>query len=374
MALKIEEINEKGVWENFLAEIGLTEKTFLHSWAWGEFQKSLGGKIWRWGIYDEPLKEGEEKSEREKKLIAIALVVKISARRGKFLLIPHGPIFKKSSFFIQENEEREKDLRGKAWLVLLERLRQIAKREKCLFVRIATLEERTEENKKFFKKLGLREAPLHIHPEVTWLLEIDQKEEDILKKMRKTTRYLIKQAEKNKDLVIEMSRNVKDVAVFNEVYQKTAARHHFAPFSFDYLEKEFLAFQPDDQILVFLAKYKGKILASAMIIFWQELAFYHQGASSQEEPKIPASYLLQWTAIKEAKRRGCSLYNFWGISPLENRFLFKRFKHPWAGLTLFKTGFGGYQKEYLKTQDLPLSFFYWFTFFFEKIRKIKRRL
>jgi len=79
---------------------------------------------------------------------------------------------------------------------------------------------------------------------------------------------------------------------------------------------------------------------------------------------------LQWEAIKEAKQRGCERYNFWGIADEKSKIK----KHPWWGLSLFKMGFGGYRKEYVKTQDLPLSPSYWLTFIFEKIRKIKRGL
>jgi len=71
---------------------------------------------------------------------------------------------------------------------------------------------------------------------------------------------------------------------------------------------------------------------------------------------VPAAYLLQWEAIREVKSRGCKLYNFWGISD-------ERRNHPWAGLTLFKKGFGGFSKEYLLAQDLPLRPFYWLSFY-----------
>jgi hypothetical protein len=37
-------------------------------------------------------------------------------------------------------------------------------------------------------------------------------------------------------------------------------------------------------------------------------------------------------------------------------------------------GFGGYRKEYVKTRDFSLSPLYWLTYFFEKMRKIKRGL
>jgi len=113
-----------------------------------------------------------------------------------------------------------------------------------------------------------------------------------------------------------------------------------------------------------------------MIIYWQSIAFYHQGASVFS--KIPASYLLQWEAIKEAKKRGCGIYNFWGIAPgIKNSNDLKSSKikrHPWWGLSLFKIGFGGYKKEYVKTQDYPLKKSYIFTRIFENIRKIRRGL
>jgi len=43
-------------------------------------------------------------------------------------------------------------------------------------------------------------------------------------------------------------------------------------------------------------------------------------------------------------------------------------------LSLFKKGFGGREKEYVATQDFPLSARYWLIFIFEKLRKLKRRL
>ena len=119
---------------------------------------------------------------------------------------------------------------------------------------------------------------------------------------------------------------------------------------------------------------KEKIVSGAIVIFWQNMAFYHHGASVSGQ-KVPVSYLLQWEAIKEAKKRGCQFYNFWGIAPdVKEKEDVARSRHPWAGLSLFKMGFGGYRKEYVKTQDLPLSVKYIFNYLIEKARKAKRGL
>jgi len=343
MNLNIREIDDKEIWENFLLEC--KEKTFLDSWNWGEFQKSLGNKIWRIGLFE------------NENLLGLALVVKIEAKRGKFLFIPHGPNLK-----IEDKEKKLKLLR-----VLRDELERIAKSEDCDFIRISPILKKTKENEEIFSILGFKNAPIFIHPEITWELNIEKNEEDILAGMRKTTRYLIKKAQKEKLLTIREENSLEGVSLFNKIYLETKERQHFVPFSLEYLQKEFLAFKDEGQISILLGDYKEEIIAGGIFIFWQNLAFYHHGASSRKYSKIPTSYLLLWEAIKKAKQKGCKVFNFWGIAPTDSP------KHPWAGLTLFKIGFGGEKKEYVKTKDLPLKKKYWINYIVETLRKWKRR-
>lgn len=342
--MEIREITEKNFWENFYFNI--KEKTFLNSWNWGEFQKKLKNKIWRWGIFEKKI------------LLSLVLIVKIEAKRGSFLFLPHSPTIDENFF------SRKKEI----FNFLIENLKFLAKREKVTFLRIAPLLENKKENQEIFKDLGFREAPIHIHPEVTWELNISPSEEDLLKNMRKTTRYLIRKAQNTPEIEILEEKSLEGLEKFNEIYKITKERHKFVPFPFDYLQKEFFTFLKENQVFLLLGNYKKETVAGGIFIVWQKICFYHHGASSQKYPKIPVSYLLIWRAIQKAKQLGCERFNFWGISPTENP------KHPWAGLTLFKMGFGGEKKEYLKTQDLPLSPLYFINFFVEKIRKLKRGL
>ncbi len=89
MPLQIKEINNKTTWENFLERV--EEKTFLQSWNWGEFCREMGEKVWQWGIYG-----NEQGAANNEQLIAVALVEKKTAKRGTFLLVPHGPVIKDS--------------------------------------------------------------------------------------------------------------------------------------------------------------------------------------------------------------------------------------------------------------------------------------
>jgi len=344
--MEIQEIKDKNEWEDFASQC--PNKTFCQSWNWGEFNRAMGDNCWRLGVYSENI------------LIAIAQVLKISAKRGTFIFLPHGPIFK------EENRKKE------VISILLAHLKILGKENKADFIRLAPLLERTEENINVFKNLGFRTAPIHMHPELTWELDLTDSEEEILANMRKTTRYLIRQGEKNEDVIVEKSKNYDDLKAFEDVYKITADRHSFVPFSMKYLKNELEAFGNDNQIVIFSGKYNGEIVASAMVIYWSNGAFYHQGASSLKYPKIPVSYLVQWEAIKEAKKRNCKTYNFWGIAP-ESELEAKE-NHPWKGLSLFKKGFGGYKKEYVKTQDYPLKLKYWAIYIFEEIRKKQRNL
>jgi len=344
----IKEIKDKNIWENFL--LGCEDKTFLNSWNWGEFQTKMRGKIWRFGFFE------------NNKMIAVALVVKIAAKRGTFLLVPHGPVLT-LSFYNKLSVKQE------LFKILLDKLRKISLEEKASFIRINPILEKNEENNKIFSSLNFKLAPIQMHPEASWKLDITLPEEQLLANMRRTTRYLIKQALSNSEIQVERSVSLKDIEIFSEMHKKVSSRQRFVPFSISYLKSEFSAFQEDSQMVLFFGKYKGEIAAASFVIFWSKIGFYHHAASLPQYSKLSIPYLLQWEAIKEAKKRGCKLYDFWGyVDPKEEP------RHPWAGPTLFKMGFGGKAFEYVKTQDLPLNLWYWKNWAVEKMRRWKRGL
>lgn len=350
-----QEIKDKQLWDSFVTS--QLNHTFLHSWAWGEFNAAMaapgeprpagrGDKVWRIGIYDSD------------ELVAVALVIKVHAKRGNFLFVPQGPL---------GDKEALRPPQGGGGL--LDALKDLAAQEKVSFIRISPLLEDTEENRKFFKGLGFRPAPIHMHAETTWTLDLMPSEEELLMGMRKTTRNLIRRAIKE-EVHVTMGNSEPDVGVFHELYRETVKKHRFTPFNLTYLKNQVRILangsHPHD-IQVFTAYYQGKPLASAIVVFYGTSGFYHHGASILS--RVPAAYLLQWEAIREAKRRGKKLYNFWGIIKEDAPA-----HHPWQGITLFKKGFGGFQTDYLHAQDLPLSPLYWINWAIETIRKKKRNL
>lgn len=338
----VKPIEHKQEWDHFLNEV--RPNTFLHSWQWGEFNRAIGHEINRLGVY------------HEDKLVAAALIVHTKARRGYFLLCPHGPVMRQGS-------DTQEILRA-----LTDRLRDLAREKGCVFIRLSPTLTNTAEHDKFFFNLGYRNAPVHmVHPELGWILDIQATEETLLRDMRKSTRYSIKKAEKD-GITVSMSSDEADLEKFWQVYETTVTRQHFAPFSKEYLRAEFKAFAAEGNVALFFAHYQGAITGTAFIVFDKHSAYYHHGATTQQYHGLTDAQLIQWHVIKEAKRRGCTQYNFWGVVPETIK------NHPWTGLSLFKRGFGGREEAYVHAKDLSMSPRYWLTYAIERVRRIKRRL
>lgn len=330
--MPIIDIDNRKDWEDFFSEI--KERTFLNSWNWGEFRKSLGNHIWRKGLTNSG------------KIVSLFLISKIRSKKGDFLLLAHSPSFQK----IEKDDLTD----------VIEEVKLIAQKEKVSFIRIAPIFNPNDYSF-LFSHLGFRRSPSLVFPTKSLELDISLSEDSILSDMRKGTRYLIKKGINNDEIKISITNSIKDLPIFYQLQKETALKQGFTPFTFKYMKKEFEIFSKENQAALFLASHKGDYIAGAFLIFWNKKAFYHHGASITN--KVPASHLIQWEAIKEAKKRGCDFYNFWAIAPSDNS------THKWAGLTFFKKGFGGQELNYGETIDLPISKSYFLTYFIEKLRK-----
>lgn len=338
MPLLFSEITSRPAWDSFVQN--QPHYSFLHSWEWGEFNAQQGDKITRVGMY-----EG-------KTLSGVALLLEVGARRGKFLFCPHGPLMDWRNL-------------GQA-KAFIEYILARGRKAGAWFVRFSPLIPGDDaERQRPLVETGFRPAPIHMHAEETWLLDISPEENALLMGCRKTQRNLIRRADKDGVEIIQ-SDNVDDLSIFDELYADTANRHDFVPYSGNYLRREFDAFHGEDRVRLFFAKYQGEWISGAMILYYGKTAFYHHGASASQYNKIPGAYRVQWESILEAKRRGCTTYNFWGIAPEDKP------DHPWNGLTFFKQGFGGYRIDYMHAQDRILSPLYWITYWIETERRKKR--
>ncbi len=338
--ITIKEITSKDIWEEFLSDH--SEANFLQSWYWGQFHENLGNSIQRTGFY------------KDNNLSGVMLSIVESARRGKYLTVPGGPII----------DWQDSDLVAK----FVEEIKKIAKESRCAFIRVRPQLESTDYSKKLFAKNSFRPAPMHLHAELTSRLDINKSEEELLAQMRKTTRHEIKKAISS-NIQIKTTQDPGAIKGFYELQLETAKRQKFTPFSYKFLNEQFKVFAKEDKVILYDAKIDGKLLSQAFIIFYGQEAVYHYGASTEEGRKYPGAYLIQWEAIREAKKRGMSRYNFWGVAPVDDH------DHRFYGISIFKRGFGGTDFNYLHAQDLVITLpRYGINYIIENIRRVARHV
>lgn len=351
--MRIAPIGKKSTWDEVFNRTG--SHSFLQSWEWGDFNEAEGHKIFRLGIF------------KGTKPIGVALTLLLKSKRGTFLFVPHGPAIIPLPEVPLADEIANETVRlyyEECLGALKEYLIERAQEEKCAFIRIAPVFQDSPGGRALFKKLGFSQAPIYMHSERVWTLPLaGRSEEELLADMRKTTRYLIRRAPRE-NVQVEARVEKKSVDDFYKIYKVTASREHFTPFSKTYIEHEFEAFSKTGNALFLFGYHDGQPLASALIVFTASTAFYHQGASIHSQ--APVTYAVQFRAIQEAKKRGCSTYNFWGI------YHKGRTPKAWEGLTLFKKGFGGGEVNYVPTQDYVVRPTYFFTFLYEKFLALRR--
>lgn len=351
-AMDIRPATDPKSWDAFLASERFSP--FLQSWTMGEVYRSIGQQPLRFEVTDEA------------KLTGICFGHIVPAKRGKHLSIPYGPVLKDTN----------------ALPPLIEALMQSAKEHDCSFIRVSPFWPANPQYSSTPVLQSSRPSPLHLLAEHIWYVPLQtpdpwgpegnigmatpRTEEALLSDMRSTARNLIRRAQKE-GVTVEVSPDpVQDLRHFLTLHDETRKRHGFTPYSNAFFSAQVSAFAAKKQASLYLARFNGEVIAASIHMHFGGETSYHHGASTQKYRNIPASYLLQWTAMRDALRRGDRVYNFWGISPEGAT------KHPFAGVRTFKTAFGGSLLPLVHCMDIPLSKKYLITQAIETVRKWRR--
>jgi len=207
-------------------------------------------------------------------------------------------------------------------------------------------------------------------PDSTWL-DLTKSEDDLLAQMKSKWRYNLRLAQK-KGVQVRAVRFGdkdfdKDLDSFYELYKTTAQRDgigiHPKAYYEDLLERgkksmdsTNLSDSGKTDIVLYIASHeengKKDDLAAIITLFQKDEAIYLYGCSGNVKRNLMPAYLVQWTAICDAKNFGSKIYDFYGIPPVNDE------NHPMHGLYLFKTGFGGEEVHRPGSFDVPLSKLY----------------
>ena len=319
--MKITTAENRTAWDKFVTSH--PEANFLQSWDFYEFYQSRGNEIVRRIALDD-----------KGNIVAAYAGVVEHAKRGRHLAIAGGPI-------LDWNDQ-------KLVKTVFKDIAIIGKEQRCVFVRVRPQLKLSDRSIKLFRDLGLKKAPMYLSVEHAGILDLTKPEEEIMVGMRQRLRRALRKAAKN-NITVEKSTDPKDIHTFYEIQLQTAKRHDFFAFSEDFLTKQFAAFAPHGEAVLYTAKHDGEILAQNFMIFYGNEASYHYGVSSELGTKLSGAPLLHMEAMRDARERGIKRYNFWGIVD-ENDV-----KHRFYGVSTFKRGFGVTELKYLPAHDLILD-------------------
>lgn len=291
-------IMDQKAWDEFVKQHAPRSGAFLQSWQWGEFQQSLGREV--------------------RRVEGVGQFIRMNLPFGFFYwYCPRGPLVGSIPLLSKEGQGE----------VL----------QHATFIR--------------FEPASKPAAPARrvadVQPSHTLLTSLSQSEDALLAAMHPKTRYNIRVAQK-KDVAIELSSDAFDEAW--SLFEQTGTRGQFRLHSRAYYENML-----KHVATLSVARWQSKVVAANIFVDFAGMRTYLHGASSNASREVMAPYLLHWEMMKDAKQKGLTAYDWWGVAPMDAIGV-----HPWAGITRFKLGFGGERLEYPGTFDLVLrQGWYW---------------
>lgn len=290
----------------------------IQSWEWGEFRKSLGLPLLRYGIY------------RDGKLVTAFQLTLHKIPFTNFFVgyLPKGPFPDKE--FVQA-------------------LKEIGKKHSCAFIKI----EPNVQCSKLEKTLKL--SPKPYFTKYNYILDLTKSEEQLLKNMHPKFRYNIKVAQKH-GVVVEERYDEEALEDYLKLYFETTNRQGFLGHNQNYHRQVWKILKKAGIAKLLIAYYQPPTtnhrvpLTAWMLLHFQDTLYYPYGGSSTEYKNVMASNLVAWYAIRLGKKLKAKSFDLWGAGDPKLGE-----DDPYKGFTQFKSKLGATQVEYIGTYDLVFN-------------------
>ena len=315
-------IEQRELWDCFVD--GHSQGHFLQSWGWGELKAASGWVPLRLALYD----------TASDSIVAAAQVLQRTAphvplRLGHLAYIPKGPVLDwsaksvRDAFFVQLHRE----LRRRGAIALRMELGHACESEEGNVIRDYLLEQHMHS--------------VHaVQPLRSIVLDITQDETTLLAQMKEKWRYNVRLAAR-KGVTVRVAETIEDVQNWYRLLETTGERDQFGIHTLDYYVQVWRMFTQRDEVRLLLAEHDGQLLAGIFVSVFAKQGIYLYGASSNEQRQLMPNYLLQWEAIRWAKSRDVTSYDFWGIPDTDAN------DEAMAGVYRFKSGWGGRIVQFL---------------------------
>ncbi len=335
-------INDPKQWDDWAAS--QPRSNFQLAWNWGAWPKEIGCRVHRRGLIDNG------------RLVAAYTAVVADSRRGRYLEIDGG-----LSLDLPEDDDR--------WRLVTDDLQTLARSLGAIFVRLRPTLADNPPTRQALAANGWRLAAMPLGVEQAGVIGLDQTDDDILAGCRQGLRRKLRQSQSWSDVDCLATTESGAVDEFIDIHQQHSASLGYVPFSRQRLKAQFGAFAAADQAAIYWSRKAGQTLAMNMMFFFGSEASYHYGVSTDLGRQFPTAPRLHLQAMADARQRGLSFYNFWGVVPVDQT------RHRFFGVSQFKRSFGVADYHYLPTHDLVLSpVRYRLVWAFEVARRRRRRL
>jgi lipid II:glycine glycyltransferase (peptidoglycan interpeptide bridge formation enzyme) len=194
---------------------------------------------------------------------------------------------------------------------------------------------------------GLRHNPHDIQHRSTYLVDLRGSESEVLGRLKPVTRYNIRYAARH-GITVRDGTDAASFSCFFALLQESARRNRFQIRAPGYYRDLLELFAARQQARIFIAERDGVVLSAILTVTYGAGLYYFFGGSNLQERAFKPNYLLHWEAMRDARRRGCTTYDMWGI-PLEPRP-----DHPGHGYYVFKTKFNGCARRFVGMWEWPL--------------------
>lgn len=323
--MKLESLDDQKIISQFLSKnTDSYGAEFLCSLEWRELLLKEGQVVKTLGLFD------------NQELVAVFNLIKKTIRPFAFYYYsPKGPILKN-------------DLGSEKVSAIYSFLIDYFRKEGALFWRF--------EPRYLPKDIKGLKKTIDWQPRKTLVLDLSLGAENLLNSFHQKTRYNIRLALKKGIEVIAENSEV-NFDSFWSLMSETAGRDNFKIHNRNHYRQ--LTFFNQDFIKLLVAKKGEEVLAAGLFSFYGDRVTYLHGGSSYKYRHLMAPYLLQWTAINLGLNLGFKYYDFYGID-----------EDKWPGVTRFKKGFSGMEKDSVGTWDVVFNKTNYFIY--NLIRKIRR--
>ena len=243
---------------------------------------------------------------------------------------------------------------------MLSKLKEFAKKNNLIFIKLEPSFARATEGQakfgkiiKLLKENGCVPGKTLFTPTSFWI-DLIKSEDELLKSFTSKTRYNIRLAQRKG---VEVAEDNSDMAFdkYIKLTRETVERQGFYSHTEKYhhlmwqtLHKGMIESKKEPTARLLVARYKGQIITTWILIAWHQFLYYPYGASSSNSEYKPlmANNLIMWEAIRYGKKLGLTTFDLWG-------------REEGKGFTKFKEGYNPKVVEFIGTWDLITSPLYW---------------